>query len=189
MILARGLVRVVAPLLLAVLALVGLAVAAAAIDPGRAADLANLPQLRDTVGGWYDDLGADGPVAAASALGGAAAVVLGLLLLAGLLVPRRERLARMAATEHGTLSARRRPLGQIASRLAEQAPGVTRVRAKVKPGRRHGGSLQVRADRTATVDPGQAKQALTSRLADLAGPFGLKPRVQTRLGERGRRVQ
>ena len=189
MILARALVRLVAILLLVVLALLGLAAVATAVDPAAVTGLIGLPPLRDSVGGWFDDLSADGPVARVSALAGVAAVLLGLLLLAGLLVPRRERLVRLTSTDHGTLDARRRPLAQMAGHLAEQVRGVTGTRTKVKVRRRGGGRLRVRADRPRDAPATATKQAVTEQLGTLTGPFKLKPSVQMRLGDRGRRVQ
>lgn len=189
MILARALVRVVSVLLLVVLALLGLAVAIAAIDPAGAAGSAELPAFRDTVGGWFDALEGPGPTAVASALAGLAAVVLGLALLAGLLVPRRERLVQLDKTSQGTLSARRRPLSQMAVHLAEQTRGVTHARTKVRPGRRSGGRLNVRADRPRTAATDATKDAVVEQLRALTDPFKLKARVQVRLGERGKRVQ
>lgn len=189
MILARGLVRLLAFVLLIVLALLGLAAAALAVAPTGAAKLFGLPQLRDSVGSWFDALAADGPIALASALAGAGAVLLGLVLLAGLLVPRRERLVHLDSTGHGRLSARRRALGQIAGHLTEQVRGVSGSRTKVKPRRRGGGRLTVRADRPRTTSGAEIESAVKSQLESLTGPFKLKARVQTRLGERGSRVQ
>ena len=98
MIALRALARVVSFLLLAALALVGLAAAVSCIGSGDGtlslpwlADQARLPELRDEVGGWLDRLEADGPVAWRSALGGLAAMLLGLLLLAGAARLRRGR--------------------------------------------------------------------------------------------------
>ena len=189
MILARAVVRLLSFLLLAVLAGLGLVVAAAAVDPSFVTGLIGLGQLRDGVGGWFDALAADGPVALAGALAGAAAIALGILMLSGLLVPRRERLVRLRRTGHGTLSARRRPLSQVATHLVEQARGVTQARAKLKPRRRGGGRLKIRVDRSRSVSAGEAKASATSQLESLTGPFKLKVAVQTRVGESGSRVR
>ena len=189
MILLRALVRVVSVLLLVVLALLGLAVAIAAVNPAGVAGSAGLPEFRDTVGGWFDDLEASGPIAVASALTGLATLFLGLLLLVGLLVPRRERLVQLDTSEQGALSARRRPLSQMAVHLAEQARGVTHARTKVRPGRRGGGRLLVRADRPRTAAADPTRDAVVEQLTALTEPFKLKARVHVRQGERGRRVQ
>jgi len=189
MVVLRLLVRLVSFLLLIVLALIGLGVAVAAVDPAGVTGWIGLPALRDSVGGWFDDLEASGPVALASALGGGAAMLLGLVLLAGLLIPRRERLVRLDTTSHGTLSARRRPLAQVATHLVEQTRGVAQARVKVKPRRRSGGRLRVRAERPRPAPASETKAAITSQLEDLTGPFKLKASVQTRVGDRGSRVQ
>lgn len=189
MVLARLLARVVSFLLLVALALIGLAVAVSAIDPSAVTGRIGLHDLRDSVGGWFDDLEASGPVAVASALGGGAAILLGLVLLVGLLVPRRERLVRLDTTSHGTLSARRRPLAQVATHLVEQTRGVAQARVKVRPRRRTGGRLRVRAERPRPAPASETKAAISSQLEDLTGPFKLKASVQTRVGDRGSRVQ
>lgn len=189
MILARTLVRLLSFVLLIVLALLGLAAAAAAVDPSGVTGLLGLPRLSDAVGGWLADLAADGPVALAGALAGGAAILLGLVLLIGLLAPRRERLIRLDRTDHGTLSARRRPLAHVATHLTEQARGVTGARTKVKPRRRGGGRLRVRADRPRAASTKEVEAAITANLEPLTGPFKLKAAVHTRVGGRGSRVR
>lgn len=189
MILVRALVRLLAFVLLVVLAAVGLAVAIAAFDPSAVLGFLGLPDLRDVVEGFYDDLEAPGPVALASALAGGGAILLGLVLLVGLLVPRRERLVALDETDHGQLAARRRPLAQIATHLAEQTRGVTDAKTKVKPARRGGGRLRVRADRPRNTQGAEVDQAVSTSLEALTGPFKLKARVRTRVGESGSRVQ
>lgn len=189
MILLRLLVRVVSFLLLLALSLLALAVAASAIEPGTAADLAGLPLLRDRVGAWFDGLEGDGAVATASLIGGAAAVGLGLLLLLGLLKPRRERLVGLRKTEHGTIDARRRAFAAVARALVEQTRGVTEAKVKVKPRRRGGGRLRIRAARPRPADARTVERSVASELETLTRPFGFKASVQTRAGERGARVQ
>lgn len=187
--LLRGLVRLVAFVLLLALAAVGLAVLAAAVDPSAVTSFLGLPALRDTVGRWFDALAADGSIAVFSALGGFAAIVLGLLLLIGLLVPRRERLVQLESTDSGELAARRRPLSQLAAALTDRVRGVSESRVKVRPKRSSGGRVEVRADlpRTAEADP--VREAITERLTVLTEPFKLAARVRTRRGDRGSRVQ
>lgn len=189
MILLRGLVRLLAFVLLLLLALLGLAVAVAAVDPGWAADQARTEELTGTVGRWFDALAADGPIALASALAGLAAVVLGLALLVGLFVPRRERLVLLERNDEGTLHARRGPLCAVAGALTEQVRGVSASRTKVKARRRGGGRLEVRADRPRDAEAQPTKEAVLEQLEQLSGPFRLKARVQTRVGSRGQRVQ
>ena len=182
--LARVLVRLVAFLLLVLLAVAGLAVAVFSIDTGttgpslgRLAELLHLASLRDTVGAWLDQLEASGSVAVVAGLCGLGAVLVGLVLLAGLLVPRRERLITMPSAVSGDLAARRRPLAQVAQTLAEQARGVTGARARAKPRRRSGGRLRMRVSRGRSEDAGLVRSAVASRLAELTEAFQLKARV------------
>lgn len=192
--LARALVRVVTFLLLVVLAVAGLVLAVFCIGTGTTgpslgglADLLQLSALRDTIGGWLDQLAASGPVAAVAALCGLGAILLGLLLLAGLLVPRRERLVTLASTEHGTVAARRRPLAQAATALVEQVRGVTGARVRVRPRRRAGGRLAVRASQSRPADADQLRGAVREQLTGLTDPFKLKARVD--VARHGSRVQ
>jgi hypothetical protein len=99
-------------------------------------------------------------------------------LLTALLVPRRERLVTLASDGEGTLAARRRPLGQAAQTLVEQVRGVSQARARVRPRRRAGGRLRVRASRTRTADPTQVRGAVTEQLRELTDPFALSARVE-----------
>lgn len=191
MLLLRALTRLITFFLLAALALAGLAVAVFCIEGGSdglslpaLARHAQLPQLRQEVGGFLDALESSGPVAKLSALGGLAAMALGLLLLVGVLRSRRDRLALLDSGEQGTLAARRRPLAQIASALVEQARGMAQTRARVRPRRRRrGGRLRIRIDqpRGAATDE-TIKERATSALAPLTEPFGLRPRVRVRSG-------
>lgn len=196
MILLRALVRVVTLVLLIALSLAGLAAALACIRAGTGplsipwlADIAHLPELRDEVGGWLDDLEADGPLARRSALGGAAAMTLGLLLLAGLVIPRRERLVTLSRGRHGRLLARRRPLGQISSALVEQVRGVTQTKARVRPRRRGGGTVKVRAERSPSADERDVRGRAKDALDELTSGFRLRAKVRTRLGGKATRVQ
>ena len=194
-VLARLLVRVLSFLLLAALAIAGLAAAIFCIQGGTntlsldtLAELAQLPDVEGAVGPWLDQLEAPGTmgIAALSALG---AILLGLLLLAGVLVPRRERLLTLHSGDDGTIAARRRGFAQLATGVVEQTRGVTGARVKARPGRRGGGRLRVTAEHTRTADRDQVERAVQERLTPLAEPFGLKTQVRTRLGDRGSRVQ
>lgn len=193
-VLARALVRLISFLLLVILAVAGLAVAIFSIGTGPTgvslsglADLLQLHTLRETVGDWLEQLEASGPVALVAAACGLGAVLLGLLLLAGVLVPRRERLVTLAEGEHGALAARRRPLAQAATTLVEQVRGVTEARVRVRPRRTGGGRLAVRASRSRRVEAPQVKSAVREQLSTLADPFKLKARVDVR--RRGARVE
>jgi hypothetical protein len=192
--LARALVRVVSFLLLAILAVAGIVLAVFCIGTGTSgpslgglARLLDLSSLRDTVGSWLGQLEASGAVAGIAAVCGLAAMLLGLLLLAGILVPRRERLVTLASGEHGTIAARRRPLAQAATALVEQVRGVTEARVRVRSRRRSGGRLAVRASRIRRVDPGEVQGAVREQLRGLTDPFKLKARVD--VARRGARVQ
>ena len=129
---SRAVARLLAFLLLVALAVVGLAAAVFCIGKGtdtlslhNLADIVALPQARDQVASFLATLEAPGSTAVLSALGGLAAMAVGLVLLIGVLVPRRERLVSLTRTPDGTIAARRRPLGQIAEALVEQGRGVT----------------------------------------------------------------
>jgi hypothetical protein len=192
--LARALVRLVTFLLLVVLALAGLLLAVFCIGTGTSgpslgglADQLQLASLRDTVAVWLDQLEASGPVAVVAALGGLGAMLLGLVLAAGILVPRRERLVTLATAEHGTVAARRRPLAQAATTLVEQVRGVTDARVRVRPRRRAGGRLAVRASRTRPTDPTEVRNAVREKLSVLTDPFDLRARIG--VPRRGARVE
>ena len=184
LLLARALVRLISIVLLVVLSLAGLVLAVFCIGTGTSgpslgglASLLQLGSLRDTVDGWFGQLEAPGPVAMIAALCGLGAMVLGLVLLAGILVPRRERLVKLTSDESGTLAARRRPMAQAATVLVEQVRGVTGASVRVRPRRREGGRLAVRATRTGRADPAQIQAAVREQLTPLTEPFGLKARV------------
>lgn len=192
-VLARILARLISFLLLVVLAVTGIAIAIFCIGTGKTgvslaglASLLHLEALRSTVGSWLGQLQGSGPIAVVAALAGLGAILLGVLLLAGVVVPRRERLVTLASEGQGTLAARRRPLAQVAQTLAEQARGVTEARTRVRPRRRRlGGRLRVRASRPRPADPAQVRSAVTEQLGELTEPFALKARVEvTRQGAR-----
>jgi hypothetical protein len=184
LLLARALVRLITFVLLVVLSLAGLALAIFCIGTGTGgvslgglAELLQLSALRDTVDDWFTGLEAPGSVAVTAALCGLGAMVLGLVLLSGILVRRRERLVKLTSDESGTLAARRRPLAQAATALVEQVRGVTGVRVRVRPRRRQGGRLAVRATRSGREDASQIQGAVREQLTPLTEPFGLKARI------------
>jgi hypothetical protein len=192
--LARGLVWLVSFLLLVLLSVAGLVLAVFCIGTGtsgpslgRLASLLQLDSLRDTVATWLAQLEADGSIATVAGLCGLGAMLLGVVLLVGLLAPRRERLVKLPGETNGTVAARRRPLGQAAGTLVEQTRGVTGAKARVRPGRRGGGRVNVRASRPRSADANQVRGGALEQLRDLTEPFGLKARV--RLDGRGERVQ
>lgn len=194
MIVLRSTVRLLGFLLLLALALAGGAAAVFCIEGGDSglslpalAEHLRLPELRDTVDdflGGLEDSTAGRVLPFLSALG---AVALGLLLLAGVFVPVRERLIAMGGGD-GRLNARRRPLGQAASALAQRAEGVTAVKAKVRS-RRRGSTVNVRADVTRGVSADEVRKDIEERLAPLTDEFELSSRVQMRTSDHGPRVQ
>lgn len=193
-VLARALVRVVSFLLLVILAVAGVVLAVFCISTGtsglslgRLARLLHLGSLRETVHVWLGQLQASGGVAAIAAVCGLGAMLLGLVLLAGILVPRRERLVTLASSEHGAIDSRRRPLAQAATALVEQVRGVTEARVRVRARRRSGGRLTVRASRTRRTDPSEVQGAVREQLRSLTDPFSLTARVD--VPRRGARVQ
>lgn len=192
--LARALVRVVAFLMLIALAVAGIVVAVFCIGTGttgpslgRLAVLLHLAALRDNVGHWLGQLEASGSVAVIAGLCGVGAILLGLLLLAGIFVPRRERLVTLTRSEHGMLSARPRALAQVATALVEQVRGVTQARVRVRAPRTAAGRMAVRASRTRATDARQLQTAVREQLTPLTEPFGLTARVE--VAQRAERVQ
>ncbi len=192
--LARVLARIVGFVVLVALAAAGIVLAVFCIGTGThgpslggLARLLSLASVRDTVGQWLTRLEEPGSVAVIAGLCGLGAIVLGLLLIAGVLVPRRERLVQLTDDEQGKLAARRRPLAQVATALVEQARGVTEVRVRVRPFRRTGGRLSVRASRTGQTEADEVRRAVSEKLESLTEPFKLKARVD--VPRRGARVE
>jgi ABC-type multidrug transport system fused ATPase/permease subunit len=194
--LLRAVTRLVTLVLLAVLSVCGSAIAIFSIGWSRTGDfnlpglarLAHLGDLRDQVGELLHDLAGPGPVAAIAVLCGLGALAVGLLLLMGALWPRRERLVILDRGDEGTLAARRRALARVASALAEQTRGVTATKVRVRPGRWRGGRLAVRADHSRIQQPHDVRRHTQLARAPLTEAFGLRARVQPRLGKNRRRV-
>jgi hypothetical protein len=193
--LARALMRVVEFLVVVALAIAGIVLAVFCIGTGtagpslgRLAELLHLAALRDNVGHWLGQLEASGSVAVIAGLCGVGAILLGLLLLAGIFVPHRERLVVLVGSERGVLGARRRVLAQIAKTLVEQVRGVSQARVRVHARRRTtGGRMAVRASRARTTDPRQLQTAVREQLSPLTEPFALSARVE--VAQRVERVQ
>jgi hypothetical protein len=192
--LARILARVVGFVVLVMLAAAGLLLAVFCIGTGThgpslggLARLLLLPSVRDTVGHWLARMEEPGSDAVIAGLCGLGAIALGLLLIAGVLVPRRERLVQLTEDEQGKLAARRRPLAQVATALVEQVRGVTKARVKVRSFRATGGRLSVRASRTRRADADEVRSAVSEQLESLTQPFKLKARVD--VPRRGARVE
>ena len=195
--LLRAVARLLTVALFVVLAACGLAIAIFSIGGSRTGDfnlpglarLVHLGDLRNQVGELLHDLAGPGPVAVITVLCGLGALAVGLLLLVGMLWPRRERVVVLEASEEGTLAARRRALGRVAGALAEQVRGVTASKVKVRPGRWRGGRLSVRASHSRTQESQDVRQRTQLALAPLTEAFGLRARVQPRLERRDRRVE
>jgi Family of unknown function (DUF6286) len=177
-----------------VLALSGLVLAVFCIGTGThgpslggLASLLSLHSVRDTAGDWLARVEAPGSVAVIAGVCGLGAILLGLLLVAGVLVPRRERLVQLAEDERGKLAARRRPLAQLATALVEPVRGVTEARVRVRPFRRTGGRVSVRASRTTKADADEVRHAVAQQLESLTAPFKLKARID--VPRRGARVE
>lgn len=194
--LARALVRVLAFVLLVALAVAGLAVAVFSIQGGTStlslphlAKILHLSGLRDKVGPFLDSLAASGPVAIVALLCGLGAVLLGVLLVAGLLAPRRERLVTLRDDEEGSIAARRRVLGHLGQSLAEGTRGVTEAKVRARPARFRGGRLAVRATHSRTTSADDVRTRVAESLAPLTEPWDLKARVGVRLGEGRARVE
>jgi hypothetical protein len=195
--LLRAVARFVVLVLLVALALAGLAAAVFSIQggdrplslPGLAEHI-RLVEVEETVGDYLDQLEADGPLAKASALAGAGAVLAGLLLLLGVLAPRRERLVIFDDGEAGRLAARRRTLARVAEALAEQARGVTEAKARVRPrGRLRKGRLRVRVSHPRTYRDSEVEERVLSAVSPLVDSSGLKPRVEARVGKGRAKVE
>ncbi len=191
---ARLITRLVTFLLLVILAVAGIVVAVFCIGTGDAilslsglASLLDLGTARDAVDNWLGRLESPGSIAVTAALSGLGAMLLGLVLLVGILVPRRERLVELTSDARGTVAARRRPLAQAATALTEQVRGVTEARVRVKPRRYRGGRLSVRASRTRSSEARQLETAVRDQLTNLTGPSKLKARID--VPRRGARVQ
>lgn len=192
MLLLQALARVVAFLLLALLALAGLALAIFSIGSVESdvslpelADLIALDELRDRVGELYADVEDTGAIEAVPALAGIGAIALGCLLIAGAFGARRERLVTLPREGDGVLGARRRPLGHMAVALADQTRDITPRKVKVRPSRRGpGGRVDVAVDHPKTSEA-VADRTIGS-LEPITGPFQLRARVRTRAASRVR---
>jgi hypothetical protein len=195
--LLRAVARLVVLVLLVALALAGLAVAVFSIQGGDRplslpglADHTRLATVEENVGDYLDQLEADGPLAKISALAGAGAVLAGMLLLLGVLVPRRERLVVFEDGEAGRIGARRRTLAGVAEALAEQARGVTEAKARVRPrGRLRSGRLRLTVSHPRTYQDREVEERVLRAVSPVVDSSGIKPRVEARAGKRGARVE
>jgi hypothetical protein len=183
-------------LLLVLIALGGIVVAIFCIRGGIAtlslhhlASLISLPGLRDKIGPWLESLEADGPVAALAVLCGAGAVLLGIGLMVGALVPRRERVLIVDRTDRGTIAARRRATGSALADLAERPREVLSAKTKVRPNRsRAGGRARLKLIEAAGTDERPKAEQARTELKDLAEALSLKLQTARRRPRRGGRT-
>lgn len=187
----RVIARLLAFVLLVGLALLGLAVAVFSIQGDsdtlslpRLAEYLQLPALRSETGRWLEQLEEPGPVALASLGAGLAAIAAGCLLLAGMIVPPRERLLEVEEENEGRLEARKRAVAQAARSLAEPVRGVSAAKVRVRPRRRGcGGRMAVVADHPHTVGGSDVEERVREALVPLSEGFSLQTRVQARRGK------
>lgn len=194
---ARGLARLLALVLTTALAVAGLAVALFSVQ-GDSATLslpglvrhARLDDLHARVGVFLAQVEAPGPIAKVAALAGAGAILLGLLLLAGVLVRKRERLVVLRSDGDGTIAARPRALGHGAVTLAEQARHTLHAEAGVTARRRGlGGRLRLTVYHAQSADEAEATAASRARVQTLVESFSLRLRIRGRVPRRGARVR
>jgi hypothetical protein len=197
MLLLRPLARVIGALLMVVLALICLGVALYCLDalvslgsirPDR---LLHLASVRRHVGHFLAQIAAPGTTAGLALAGGVIAVLIGLVLLAGILRSSKERLVVLESGVDGSLAARPRTVRAMAQALAEQAAGAASInRPKLKSSRRGTrGRMTVTAASTPTADLDDVRAAVTEKLAPLSEPFHLRTRIRVHAGEHGERVQ
>jgi hypothetical protein len=187
--LSRAVTRVVAFVVLPLLAVVAVAIAVAAtIGENRTRDLADQSGLTDAwreVGPFLDRTAPSGDTAAVLAAIGA--VLLGVVLLIGALAPTRER--ELPLADGTDLRIRRRALRSALQSLTGRVLGTTAAKVRVRP-RRHraGGRLDVQVTRTPRADPDAIRATLDERLGPLAGAFALRTKVRSAVG-RSRRAR
>jgi hypothetical protein len=194
--LLRLLAAVLAFLLLVVVAVGGIVVAVFCLRGGTAnlslhhlASMLSLPDLRDEVGPWLESLEADGPAAALAALCGLGAVLLGLGLLVGALVPRRERRLVIDQTDRGTIAARRRAAGNALADLAARPREVLGAKARVRPNRKGtGGRARLKLTEAAGTDERPKAERSRAELDELAESLSLKLQRVSRAPRRGGRT-
>lgn len=201
--LLQAIARLVTLVLLAVLALVGLAVAVFSVPGGDSglpalAELARLDVVREEVGAFLTTLEA-GEASDVAWIAGFGAAIVGLLLILGVVGRRAERLLPLVTDPQasadgggegdadprtrsaGRLAARRRPIAQMAAVLASRVRETESLSLRVRPRRRGpGGRLRVIAAFSADSDAEAGRQRIRDEVRPVAEPFALKPRVRVR---------
>jgi hypothetical protein len=144
--LCRALAWIAGTLLLLALGAAGILAAVFCLQGGDAtlslphlASLLGLDSLRDAIDGWLGEVEAGGPDALVAALCGIGAVLLGLALLAGALLPGRDRLLSVDSNDTGAITARRRAVSAALAALAERSADVRSAKVRVRPHRRRAG--------------------------------------------------
>jgi hypothetical protein len=192
----RLLAAVVGFLLLVVIAVGGVIVAifclrgdSATLSLAHLAGLLSLDGLRDGVGTLLARIEADGPVAVLSALCGLGAALLGIGLIVGALMPRRERRLVIESDERGTISARRRAVGDALASLAERPREILGAKAKVRPNRSHpGGRARLKLTEAAGTDERPVAEQSRRELAQLGEGLSLKLQSTSRRPRSGGRA-
>lgn len=197
LLLCRALAALLGLILLVAVAIAGLAAAVFSIqgDIGtlsltKLCDLVELDRLRGTVGAWLAALEDDGPTATVAALAGVGAVLLGLALLIGSLVGRRERLVLIERSPRGQLAARRRAAGQALRALAEQPRDVIAAKVRVRARRRRrGGRARLTLLRAQTAERRAVLASGKERAQPLAEAMALRVRARQKVPRRHGRVR
>lgn len=192
--LLRALSRAVAFVLLVVLAVTCLAAAAFCLPSGdsglaKLGELTQTTDAADQTGHFIDRMergSASDDAAGFTALAG----VVGLVLVAGAVLPRRERTLALEDGAEGRIAARRRPLQGAVAALASGPAGVTRVKARVRGRyRRAGGRARVKVGRGPGAEPVALMAQVRERVDALTGPFSLRTKVRSHRDEKGRRAR
>jgi hypothetical protein len=186
----RAIVRLLTFVLLVILALAGAAALVAAVtggDPDVARAL-GLTAAGDAIGGFLTRL-ETGRGAVLVGLLAVAAILLGLLLLIGALVPSRERKFVLLENERGRLCARRGALGDVAAALVAQPRRIAVEKVKARPARRGvGGRLVMSVASPRREAEGDITSTARQRLTPLTDRFRIRARVRTGRGHGGERV-
>lgn len=196
MIAARALSRLAGIAWMAAIALAGLAVAAYCLDgaiglgSARPDHLLHLPSVRRHVGHALRQLGDPGPLAAVALLCGLGAMLLGLVLVIGLLAPRRPGVVALTDSrgddDDGVLAVRPATLRAMLRAQAEQVPAVVRVgRPRLRVGRLFTrGRVRVVPSATAAGDASAVRREVQEALAPVTEPFSVRSRVDVSLQRR-----
>ena len=98
------------------------------------------------------------------------------------------RLVVMEERDGAKLGARPRALGQAADALIGPVRGVSDRRVRMKP-KRGGGTLEVKATHTRSIEGRAVASEVASAVAPLSDAFGVQTKVKPQLADGGRRVE